>query len=132
MEFHGKIFMKKNPSNVYEQFHEIPWNSTKFSMEFHKISWNFMKLRLMHFRGFLWYSMENFMEFHGISWNSMEFREFMEFHEIRFGQGRKVYLGLAEARKDRRRTGSLHSTRSESTRFVHLTNEMSRHRVLEN
>jgi hypothetical protein len=35
-------FMKKNPSNVYVEFHGIPWNS--------------MKLRLMEFHG----------KFHGI------------------------------------------------------------------
>jgi hypothetical protein len=76
MEFHGKNFMKKNPSYVYEKFYD-------FSMKFHGIAWNFMKLGLM--------------EFHGIPrkipWISMEFREFMEFHEIRFRQG--CYLSVS-------------------------------------
>jgi hypothetical protein len=30
-------YNEKNPSNVYEKFHGIPWNS----MEFHGIQWNF-------------------------------------------------------------------------------------------
>jgi hypothetical protein len=43
-------YNEKNPSNVYEKFHGIPW----------KIPWNSM----------------NSMKFHGIQWNSMAF--FME------------------------------------------------------
>jgi hypothetical protein len=67
MEFHGifcgiswKFFMKKK-SNVYENFHGIPWKIP----EFHGIAWNFP-----------WNSME-FHEtevdgkFHGIPWNSV-------------------------------------------------------------
>jgi hypothetical protein len=72
MEFHGKFFMKKNPSNVYAKFHGIPLISMKMSIEFHGIlhgiPWNYMKLRLM------------------------ELREFTEFHGIRCRQG-KVLSG---------------------------------------
>jgi hypothetical protein len=41
MEFHGNSmenFHGKNPSNVYEKFHGIPWNSINLSfMKFHGI-----------------------------------------------------------------------------------------------
>jgi hypothetical protein len=60
MEFHEifhkiswKKFHEKNPSNVYETFHEIPWNSMKF---FYGIPWDCMEFSVK-FHG----------KFHGIS-----------------------------------------------------------------
>jgi hypothetical protein len=65
MKFHGKNFMKKKIRQM------LTVNAMEFSMEFHRI-----------FHG---------TEVDGISWNSMEFREFMEFDEIRFRQGMNLH-----------------------------------------
>jgi hypothetical protein len=37
-KFHGK-----NPSNVYVEFHGIPWKIPWNSVEFHEIQWNSME-----------------------------------------------------------------------------------------
>jgi hypothetical protein len=71
MEFHGKNFMKKIRQMFMKNFIEFH----EMSMKFHGIlPRNSMKLRMM--------------EFYGIPWNSMKFREFMEFCEIRFREGK--------------------------------------------
>ena len=63
------------------EFHGIPWNFKKSSMEFHKLFWGKLKVpwNSMEFHGTREYG-KSFKEFHGtldldkIPWNSMEFQ----------------------------------------------------------
>jgi hypothetical protein len=77
MKFHGifhgfpwKNFMKKNPSNVYEKCHGIPWNFMENSMEFHET------------------------EVDGIPWNCANSRNFMEFGFDRDGKGSNSFINF--------------------------------------